>query len=151
MEYYNKKKLQFSIPYEKHSSYFDEACKSIKEQTPLSFDGDVPLKHIYTMIDWYSNESYLRASPNSYLQARLFQAKLEIALFISISEAQIILEEISRRKWDINHFKMCKADISTWLKGLHETIENRDAFLKQIEVNKSDKKIGKLNSSAILV
>ncbi len=34
-----------------------------------------------------------------------------------------------------------------WLQCLQETINNRDEFLKQIEVNKLDKKIAQLKSS----
>lgn len=150
-EYYNKKGLQYSIPYQKHDIFFNDVLESVKMQTPLSLNKDVFFNEIIYVIDEYSNSRPLNAAPNSYLQAVLQEAKLKIALFISIEEAQGVLGQITKRNWDINHFKACGIDVSDWLNSLENTIVNRDEFLKQIELNKQDKKIEKLKSSELLL
>ncbi len=150
-QFYNKKRLQFDIPYEKHNLYFDDILESIKEQTPLPFDGDISLKKTFYVIDEYSKIPPLSAAPNSYLQAVLQEAKFEIALFISVLEAQSVLDQINKRHWDEEHFKYFGIDINKWRQGLLEKVNNRELFLKQIEVNKQDKKIEQLNRSELTV
>lgn len=148
-EYSNKKGLQYSIPYERHSAFFSDVIESVKKQTPLPFDSNISLKKIVSVIDEHSKTPPLSAAPNSYLQAALQEAKLKIALFIGVTEAQSVLEQINKRSWDTNHFKACGVDVSKWLQGLQEVITNRDEFLKQIEANKQDKKILQLKSSEL--
>jgi len=148
-EYYNKKGLQYSILYERHSSLFNDVLESVKRQTLLSFDGNISFKKIVSVIDEYSKTPPLSAAPNSYLQAALQEAKLKIALFVGVAEAQSVLEQINIRSWDANHFKACGVDVNRWLQELKENISKRDEFLKQIEVNKYDKKISQLISSEI--
>lgn len=149
-EYYNKKRLQYSIPYGKHDAFFDNVVDSVKTQTPLSFDSDISLKKITSTIDEYSKTSPLSAAPNSYLQAALQESKLKIALFLGATEAQKILEQIIKRNWDINHFKAFGVDVIEWLDSLQTTIINRDAFLMQIEANTRDGKISKLKKSELI-
>ena len=93
----------------------------------------------------------MSAAPNSYLQASLQEAILKIALFIDAAEAQNVLEQIENRNWDENHFKGCGWDVKEWLQSLRTTIFSRDEFLKQVEVNKQNKKIAKLKSSELTV
>ena len=148
-DFKNKKGFQYEIPYEKHSVFFSDVVDSVKKQTPLPFDGNISFKKIATAIDDSSKTPPLSAAPNSYLQAALQEAKLKIALFISITEAQSVLGQINKRNWDTSHFKACGVDVSQWLQSLQEVITNRDEFLKQIETNKQDKKIAKLQSSEL--
>jgi hypothetical protein len=148
-DFKNKKGYQYDIPYEKHSVFFDEVVNSVKNQTPLPFEGNIYLKQLVTSFEDSSQKPPLSAAPNSYLQAVLQEAKLKTALFISIEEAQKVLEQISKRSWDVNHFKACGIDVSQWLQGLQVTITNRDEFLKQIEANRQDKKILQLKSSEL--
>lgn len=148
-DFKNKKGFQYDIPYEKHSVFFDDVLGSVKKQTPLPFEGDISFKKIATAIDDSSQTPPLSAAPNSYLQAVLQEAKLKIALLISSEEAQRVFEHINKKSWDINHFKACGVDVSKWLQSLQETISNREDFLKQIEVNKQDKKISQLKSSEL--
>jgi hypothetical protein len=91
----------------------------------------------------------LSAAPNSYLQAGLQDAKFKTALFISSEEAQKVLEQINKRSWDLNHFKACGVNVNEWLQSLQAAINNRDEFLKRIELNKEDKKISQLKSSEL--
>jgi hypothetical protein len=144
-EYKNKKGFQFDIPYDKHDNYFNEVLESIKQQTPLSFDGDISLKELFPVID-----EYTKTLPNSYLRAALQGAKLEIALYISVWDAQKVLEQINKVVWDPNHFKMWGVDLNTWLEGLKKKVNNREQLLKQVTINKQDKKIIKLKNSELI-
>jgi hypothetical protein len=148
-DFKNTKGFQYEIPYEKHSVFFSDVVDSVKKQTPLPFDGNISFKKIATAIDDSSKTPPLSAAPNSYLQAALQEAKLKIALFINITEAQSVLVQINKRNWDTSHFKAFGVDVSQWLQNLQEVITNRDEFLKQIETNKQDKKIAKLQSSEL--
>lgn len=148
-EYYNKKGLQYSIPYERHSAFFNEVIESVKKQTPLPFDSNISLKKIVSMIDEYSKTPPLSAAPNSYLQAALQEAKLKTALFIGVAEAQSVLEQINKRNWDIDHFKACGVDVNEWRQSLQIAVSSRDEFLRQIEANKQDKRISLLKSSEL--
>lgn len=148
-DFKNKKGYQYDIPYEKHSVFFDDVVDSVKNQTPLPFEGNISFKKIATAIEDSSQKPPLSAAPNSYLQAALQEAKLNIALSISSEEAQSVLEQINKRSWDVNHFKACRVDVNEWLQSLRKTIANRDEFLKQIETNKQDKKILQLKSSEL--
>ncbi|MDH6310599.1 hypothetical protein M2451_003482 [Dysgonomonas sp. PFB1-18] len=150
-DFKNKKGFQYDIPYEKHSVFFDDVLDSIRKQTPLPFEGSLSFKKVETAIDDNSKVPPLSAAPNSYLQAALQEAKLKIALFISSEEAQRVFEQINKRSWDVKHFKACGVDISKWLQSLQETIFNREDFLKQIEVNKQEKKILQLKSSDLIL
>jgi len=150
-DFKNKKGFQYDIPYEKHSTFFNDVLDSIKKQSPLLFEGNVSSKKLMFVLDEYSKTPPLSAAPNSYLQAVLQEAKLKIALSISSEEAKSVLEQINKRSWDINHFKACGVNVNEWLQSLRITIINRDEFLKQIEANKQDKKIAKLGSSELTV
>ncbi|RFS26227.1 hypothetical protein DVR12_00095 [Chitinophaga silvatica] len=149
-EYHNKNGVQYSIPYENHNIFFNEAVDSVKNQTPLTFEGNISFGKVMSVLDEYSQMRPLSAAPNSFIQATLAEAKLKIALFIGISEAQNILEKINRRNWDVNHFKSCGVDVNNWLQSLQSSLSNRGEFLKQIEVNKHNKKISYLNSSELI-
>lgn len=148
-EFKNGKGIQYDIPYEMHRIVFEDVLSSISRQILLSFEGDISFKKLEAVLDEYSKTPPLSAAPNSYLQALLQEAKLKIALSISSEEAQSILEKIRMKNWDLNHFKACGIDFNEWMQSLKNTIINRDEFLKQIEVNRGDKKILQLNSSQL--
>ncbi len=149
-DFKNKKDIQYDIPYEKHSIFFDDVLESIKRHSPLSFDGNISFKKLIAILDEYSKTPPLSAAPSSYLQAVLHATKFKIALFIGVVEAQSVLEQINKRDWDLNHFKACGVDVNEWLQNLETMLSNRDDFLKQIEANKQDKKIAKLQSSELV-
>jgi hypothetical protein len=148
-EYYNKKHLQFDIPYEKHHIYFSDVLQSINEQSLLPFDGDISLHKMFSAIAAYAATSPLSAAPTSYLQAMLQERRLEIALYISVADAQKVWEDLKKINWDTDHFKLCGVDPSQWLQGLPAKINNRADFLQQIATNLKDKKLEKLQSSAL--
>lgn len=149
-EFYNKKGMQYSIPFDKHNDLFATVLESVARQTPFSFDNDVPLKKMTSVIDEYSKMPPLSAAPNSYLQAILQEAKMNVTLFVSASEAQSVFEKINSRDWDLNHFRACGADPKRWLNSLQSAIYNRDEFLSQIDANKRDKRISNLKHSRLI-
>lgn len=148
-DFKNKRGLQYDIPYEKHSIFFDDVVDSIKSQTLLPFEGNISFKKIAAAIEDSSQKPPLSAAPNSYLQAVLQEAKFKTALFISNEEAQKVLEQINKRNWDLNHFKACGVNVKEWLQSLQEVTTNREEFLKRVEANKQDKKIAQLKSSEL--
>ena len=151
MEFKNKKGFQYDIPYDNHRMFFDDALDSIKKQSPLSFEENISLKKIISVLDEYSKTQPLSAAPNSYLQAILQEIKLKIALSMGITEAQCVLKQINKRDWDVKSFKAHGVDVNEWLQSLQITISNRNEFLEQIEINKQDKKVAKLQSSELII
>lgn len=148
-DFKNIKGFQYEIPYEKHSTLFDDVIYRVKEQMPFSFEGDVSFGLLLSSLDDYSKTAPLNAAPTSYLQAVLHESKLKIALYIGISEAQRIFEQIKRKTWDESHFKACGADVNCWFRGLYDMLAKRDEFIWQIERNGQDKKIAKLSASEL--
>lgn len=150
MEFKNKKGLQFSIPYIKHNIYFVEVIEFAKKQMPISFNHNVSLKEVLAVFDEYSKKPPLSAAPNSYLQARLAEAKLLVTLYVGDSEQiQRVMTEIEKKNWDSNHFKSWKTDYDKWISNLREKVDHRDELLNQIALNKRDKKIAKLQQSEL--
>jgi len=148
-DFKNKKGYQYDIPYQRHSEFFHDIVDSVKTETPLPFEGDISFTKIAIAIEESSKTPPLNAAPNSYLQAVLQEAKLKITLFINNEEAQRVLEQISKRKWDVNHFKACGVDVNQWLESLRATISHKEVFLEHIELNRQDKKIAELKSSEL--
>ncbi len=149
-EYTNNKGFQFSIPYIKHSIFFAEALECIKKQTPLLFDTDISLEKLFCVLNEYAMTKPLSSSPNSYLQAALQEVKFNIGLYYSVIEAKVVLDEIKKRDWDTNHFKMCGVALDVWLRLIEKKLDNRESLLKIIETNKVDKKLNPLSNSDIM-
>jgi hypothetical protein len=128
---------------------FDDVVDTVRNQTPLPFEGNISLSTIAAAIEDDSHKPPLHAAPNSYLQAALQESYLRIALYVSREEAQRVLELIVSRNWDVNHFKACGVNVDVWLNSLQNTVSKRDEYLEQIEANKQDKKLSKLICSEL--
>jgi hypothetical protein len=93
----------------------------------------------------------LSAAPKSYLQATLQEYKLDILLYSdNNNQIQNLLMQIKKNNWDLAHFTICGIDLDKWIDGLETKMESRDAFINQIALNKSNKKIQTLKSSEML-
>ncbi len=149
-QYYNKKGLQFSIPYDKHVVFFKDVLEAVKSQSSVSFDNDIDISDLISVFDAHSKKSPLSAAPNSFLQAELQASKLKVMLYASSIKAQAFFPEVAKRSWDVNNFRAFGFDVSQWLQNLSEEIGNREQFLKQIETNQSDRKILRLRSSELV-
>ena len=150
LEISNKKGLQFSIPYLKHSSYFNEAIECLKTQIPILFNEYITLKSLFDLVDNSFNDILVKS--NSAQQAKLYELKFYAALYTgSQSHVQNVLNQIQRasNNWNMQMFEMWYGKFDAWLQGLQEKVGNREEFLKQIEANKQNRKILHLKSSEL--
>ncbi len=151
LEISNKKGLQFSIPYLKHSAYFNEAIECLKKQVPILLTENVALKSLFDLVDSRFNDILVKS--NSAQQAKLFELKFYSALYAkNQSQVQSVLNQIQQtsKNWNIQMFEMWYGKFDLWLQGLQEKASNREDFIKQIEANKQDKKISQLKSSELI-
>ena len=101
-------------------------------------------------------ESYIRKAPfnggatNSFSYAKYQEIKMKIALYVNKERAQQVFRDIYNVKWDNKSFEESNCSINSWLVSLQEVIDNKDTFLRQIEINKQSKKILKLPYSEIV-
>lgn len=149
-EFFNRKGLQFSVPYLKHNAEFSEVLKAVNKQLPFSMEGDIPLKKMFTAFDEHSKTPPLSAAPNSYLQASLMESKFEMTLCSgNEKQAQDVLNQIKKKKWDLEHFALWGIKYENWLKDIESKPSNRDQILSQLNANKQDKKLEKLHRSEL--
>jgi hypothetical protein len=125
----NSKGLQFDIPYEKHSLFFDDAIECFKKQIPVTLNGDVTLKSLFEFIDSLFSDMLVKS--NSAQQAKLFELKFYTALYTgSQNQIQHVLKQIeqSSKSWNMQMFETWYGKFDLWLKGLQEKVTNREAF-----------------------
>ncbi|MFB9110377.1 hypothetical protein [Flavobacterium gyeonganense] len=149
-QFYNSRNFQFDIPYTNHTFLFEEAVEIIKKECPFLLDDNILVEDMISLIDNYSQSKRFSISPNSYFQAEFLQIKMEITLHYNTSKAQEILSIIKKKDWDKEHFQACGVELTQWITDLENEIDNRDLFLKQIELNKQDKKLLKIKISKLI-
>ena len=150
-EFYDKKKKQYNISYLKHKDYFDNIAETIREKEYLFAEKNIPLAKILSLFDDYAKKPPQNAHSNSFMQATIQEDKLKVALYTDSQKAKEILFHIKQKKWDNEHFEQFGVNVKDWTKKLEDTIISKDSFLKQIDINKNDKKIIKLPYSEIIV
>lgn len=147
----NNKGLQFDIPYEKHTAFFNDAVDCFKKQISVSLNSDVTLKSLFEFVDSLFSDILVKS--NSAQQAKLFELKFHTALYTgNQDQVQNVLTQIKQasRYWNMQMFEMLYGLFDTWLEVLQEKVNSREEFLKQIEANKHDKKISQLKSSELI-
>lgn len=146
----NNKGLQFSTPYIKHRDLFNEAVECFKKQIPFSLNDNVTLKSIFELSSNRFNDILIKS--NSAQQAKIFELKFYAALYTG-NQAQIenVLSEIQResKSWNMRMFDTWYGKFESWFQKLQEKVNNREEFLKQININKQEKKISQLKSSEL--
>lgn len=151
-EIYNKKGFQFNIPYKKHDDFFQEAVECTRRQVLILSHRDISLQQLFEVINSQFSQILIKSSPVG--QAKLLEGKLFAALYVNdMFTFEKVLDEINKssKTWSPKLFEWKYGKLDVWLRGLQEIISNRDEFLKQIEINKRDKKIAKLQSSELIV
>ena len=78
---YNKKRIQFDIPFGKHSIYFPNAVECFKSQISVSLDGSVSLKSLFDFVNTLFNDMLVRT--NAAEQAKLFELKFFLSRRVS--------------------------------------------------------------------
>ncbi len=149
----DKKGHEIYIPYIKHNVEFSEVLRTVKNQLPFSMEGDVLLKEVLSTLDNHSKTPPLNASPNSYLQASLMESKLEMAICSGNDKKLIqdIFSQIKKRSWNLDHFGLWNVEYEEWLKNIENKIANNNELLLSLEINRQDKKLGKLQHSDLLL
>lgn len=146
-EIYNKKNLQFNIPYEQHQVFFNDAVECTKTQFPILEYSQISLTQISEVINAQFCQILVKSSPVA--QAKLLESKLFGALFLNdMITVQQILDEIKSVSisWAPNMFQWKFGHKDAWIQSLCTKVLNRDDFLKQIETNKYNKKILQLKN-----
>jgi len=76
-----------------------------------------------------------------------------VLMFEFYNSKKLQLNQIkqSSKGWNMDMFETWYGKFDLWFSNLEATICNREEFLKQIETNKQDKKIAKLQSSELIL
>lgn len=147
---YNKKGLQFNIPYKKHLTYFNDAIECFKKQIPISLNKDVSLNLLFEFVDSLFTNMLIKTNPAE--QAKLFEVKFYTALYKGKeSQLQNVLSQIQQasKKWNMQVLETQHGKFDVWIEEMQKKGNTRDSFLKQVQNNKQDKKISNLKSSEI--
>jgi len=150
-EFYNSKKLQLNLPYDNVNEKLEDALNIVSNSLQISFEGNVPLGSFYKLID---DIQKTEVTSHSGKIASLLELKFFATLHVgSQSQVQSILNQIkqSSKGWNMDMFETWYGKFDLWFSNLEATICNREEFLKQIETNKQDKKIAKLQSSELIL
>nr|WP_320022272.1 hypothetical protein [uncultured Draconibacterium sp.] len=146
LEFFNKKGLQYSIPYKNSSTLAQEVIKAVAQQLPFKIGGDVKVSSIHKLIDAQINSKLVKMQLK---QPEFFEVKFYSALYVSEAEAEKVLKQIQKesKSLDMKQFKTYYGDFDIWYDTLVKT--KRDKFIAVIEKNKSDKKLEKLPVSEL--
>ncbi|QEC79318.1 hypothetical protein [Mucilaginibacter ginsenosidivorax] len=151
LEFKNEAERSFAVPYIKHHELFPKICERVKEQLPLPFNRDVFLNEFLNMLDLYAQTPPLSAAPLSFLQAKLKEFGVEVALYTGdIEKVYTLIENIERQNWDRSHFKLCGADVEQWVKQVGGLLSQREYTAQKVAENKNNKKLEKLKKSELL-
>lgn len=149
-EIYNKKGLQFSIPYKDHLLLFHEVVERIKIEVPILLLHAINLNSLLEIFDKQFSNILIKSSPVG--QAKLYESKLCSSLYVNdVVEITKILIEIKEasNSWDHRLFEWKFGKLNNWYQKLNITVQKRAEFLKQVEINKGEKKVSKLKSSVL--
>jgi len=152
LEVSNSKNLQFFVPYMQHSKYFDECLASTLRESYISFSGDIRLSEILNGVDKYQRVPIVEAQ-GSPARARLLQFVIMCALYVNDAPtiSRLVAEAVENKNiWDLSLFKHWFGGYDKWFESIRIQLDNRDEFMRQIEANKTDKKLARLNFSELI-
>ncbi len=137
--------LQFDIKINEDETKFEHAATCMKKDNPILLETNIHVNQLKKLVDHYSDTSPFQFRENSFAKAFFQASKVKLALYINTAEAVVEFQKIKTVDWDAENFKMFNKEVDTWLEDLQHIVENREAFLKVIDINKSHPKIQKLN------
>lgn len=153
VELFNKKGGQFFIKYQSHKYLFEAAAKCANQQFGFVLRENIRANGIFRLIDSFSSALITKHNPIDW--HRLFELKLALALYLSGSDLiDTVKAEIENetKYWNEKEFNhMFMKSIEEWKSDLYQKMENRESFMKQVQLNLSDKKISKLKRIHILL
>lgn len=143
---------QFNIPYKTEQREIVEAFKYTQKQVGVLLNETVRLKDILIFFKLLFKDALIESSPVA--EAKILEYKLFISFYMNdlymIKSVKSEIEKISDT-WNPKLFEWKYGKVIDWRMKLFEKIENRDAFIEQINQNVSDKKISKLKSAHLLL
>jgi hypothetical protein len=151
-EFYDKKQMQLNLPYFDVNGKYKEGINIVSNNIHISLHDDITLNRFYSLVNEILQNDNTNKSHSGKI-ASLLELKFYAALYVgSQNEMQNIMDQIQQasRDWDIKIFETWYGKFNLWLETLKGAISKRDMFLKQIELNKQDKKLLKLQSSKLI-
>ncbi|WP_149240735.1 hypothetical protein [Dyadobacter sp. 32] len=151
MEIYNKKGMQFSIPYLNHDVYFNEVIENIKRQVPILFSEDIYFKKMDDLICRLFDDILVKS--NSAQQAKLFELRFYTALYVGNENQTInVLNNIKKAStfWNMRMFETWYGKLDLWIQGLQEAIIYREEFVIHVNTIKQERKMLKMHHSELL-
>jgi hypothetical protein len=147
-EFYNKKGLQFNIPYSRHNVYFMDVVSRIKEQHYSLIEENGTLESLFEFVSSCFGDILVRS--NSAQQAKLFELEFHAALYVgNQTQIQNVLSQIKKesKNWNMQMFEFWNGKYELWFQSLQEKFNDQTVFFKQVENNKQDRKMKGLNCS----
>lgn len=145
---YNAKKLQLDVSYLANLDTIKKSIDLTKKQIGACVQEYVPVKDLFEIFKWQFSYILVQSSP--ILQSKLLEYELMIALYINnpsfINEVKNEITRISK-KWDPKLFEWKNGKIENWRIQLFDRLDNREAFLEQVQKNLDEGKIAKLPRS----
>lgn len=153
VELFNKKGGQFFIKYQLHKYLFEAAAECANQQFGFILRENIRANGIFRLIDSFSSTFITKHNPIDW--HRLFELKLALALYLGGADLlDTVKAEIENemKYWNEEEFNhMFMKSIEEWKSDLYQKMENRETFMKQVQLNLSDKKISKLKRIHILL
>lgn len=148
-ELLDKKKLQFFIEYEQHGFLFAEAVECARKQFGSILKERIEVDDLFLLIENLSSAFASKHNPVDW--TRLFEFKLALALYLDdVALGCAIKKEIEKevKYWNKDRFHaLFLQSVEEWKSGLYQKMGDREQFMKQLELNKGDKKILKLKEA----
>lgn len=143
---------QLNVPYSKHADHFESISEYAKNQILISFEENVHIKRLLEMISFGLGDPLMRISPPS--QILLYTLKFHSVLYVNdpLLINQVLNEILlASKSWQPNLFEWKFGSFDNWLKEIKAKIDHRELFLKQIAINKQEKKLAKLKYSELVM
>lgn len=153
VELFDKDGRQFFIKYQLHKYLFKAAAECANQQFGLILQENIWANDIFRLINSFSSTHITKHNPVDW--HRLFELKLALAFYFgSANLINTIRTEIEdeTKYWNEKEFnRIFMKSIEEWKIDLYQKMENRETFMKQVQLNLDDKKISKLKRIHVLL